>query len=145
MIKRKSLYGILLLLLLVIIGVFLFFNNGIRLNKIKAFLIKGPVYLLKRQRENLTSVFVFGNYDRSLWHLTLSKKRLVEAKQLFQLEEFSDSVLFNERSIRELDTASKFFQIAKASGEDVNYLEKEIKDLNLEQKNLIKRVGELKF
>lgn len=144
MIKRKNFYWILLFLFLVIIGTFLSFNNGIRL-KIKAFLIKGPVYLLKRRRENLTSVFVFGNYDRSLWHLTLSKKRLVEAKQLFQLEEFSDSVLFNERSIRELDTASKFFQIAKASGEDVNYLEKEVKDLNLEQKNLIKSVGELKF
>lgn len=45
-----------------------------------------PLHFLKNLKENLRGILIFGDYNKAIYDITLSEKRLVEAEYLFMVK-----------------------------------------------------------
>jgi hypothetical protein len=110
------------------------YKSGSDVKKIQRIVLLpgSPLYFLKNQREKLASYFIFGDYDSSLWHITLGNKRLSEAEELLMYNNLKMSLKYARKSQEEIKLAIKFWRRSSQRGEEVNYLKEEIRK-NLER------------
>jgi len=105
--------------------------------KFKSGLVKSS-FFLKHQREKLAAIFVIGDYDQAAWHLTLSKKRLAEAEKMLVYHDFASTRLLVLESRKESLLSEQFCREARARGQDIEYIRKDLEQIKERNKEIIR-------
>lgn len=117
MIKTTS-FGLKILLVIILIAGGIFIYSGFKV-KCLPFDLKTDVI---RVKEMVVERLVFGAYDRTLWNVDLSDKRLVEAVRFGACGDLRRKGHALDLAKIRREAALKFFEETKKGGEDLNYL-----------------------